>query len=118
MVQVLDSLPGQPGSHVAPFPSFVLNINVCTQAHRDVGDKNLCAVLVIGQFQGGALALHEPGLVIELSNGDWAAFQSDQTTHYNLHYVGTRASFALQSDKAFNRWLEGENGWSNNDSFH
>lgn len=117
MVHILDSLPGQPNSLVAPFPSFVLNINVSTQGHRDVGDNNLCLVLAIGEFQGGGLVLYGPGLVIELGNGDWVAFQSDKTTHLNLHYTGTRASFVLQSDRAFNHWLAGENGWSNNKFF-
>lgn len=113
-VQILDTLPGQPSSLVSPFPSFAFNINVCTQGHRDVGDNNLCLVLVAGHFEGGALALHEPGLVVELGNGDWAAFQSNLTTHYNLHYSGKRASFVLQGDKDFNRWLQERNGWKNN----
>ncbi|KAI5984141.1 hypothetical protein EDD15DRAFT_2201480 [Pisolithus albus] len=41
MIKVLESLPGQPGSIASPFTSFVLNINVCTQGHRDIADKQL-----------------------------------------------------------------------------
>lgn len=118
MVEIVESLPGQPGSIASPFVSFVLNINVRTQGHRDVGDKSLCLVLPIGQFQGGALALKEPGLVLELENGDFAIFQSDKVTHYNLEYEGLRASFVLQSDRAFERWLTGKNGWSTSQYYY
>lgn len=117
LVEIVDSLPGQPGSPVSPFVSFVLNINVCTQGHRDVGDKHLCLVMALGDFEGGALVLREPGLVIELRNGDFAAFKSDCVTHFNLDYVGKRASFVLQSDRAFENWIAGANGWSVNDFY-
>ena len=73
MIKFVDSLPGQPGSPTRPFVSFVININVCTQGHRDVKDM-LCLVLAIGEFEGGAIALYEPGLVLELGNGDWIVF--------------------------------------------
>jgi hypothetical protein len=117
LVRIVESLPGQPGSLVAPFTSFALNINVCTQAHRDVGDHILCLVLAISSFTGGGLVLHEPGLSIELGHGDWAAFHSNDITHYNTHYTGSRASFVLQSDRAFERWLATDNGWSHSNYY-
>lgn len=117
IIDVVESLPGQPGSVVSPFVSFVLNINVSTEGHRDTGDKHICLVLAIGEFQGGGLALKEPGIVIELGNGDLAAFQSDRTTHFNLDYFGQRASLVFQSDQAFDQWINGENGWSSNKFF-
>jgi hypothetical protein len=60
---------------VSTFPSFVLNINVSTQGHQDMGDNNLYLVLAIGEFREGGLVLYEAGLVIELSNRDWVVFQ-------------------------------------------
>jgi len=115
---VVESLPGQPGSLVSPFVSFVVNIGVCTEAHRDVGDRDICLVLSIGQYAGGALALREPGLVLELGNGDFLAFHSRDTTHFNLHYKGSRASFVLSTDRAFTGWEDTDNGWSGNKFFH
>lgn len=114
LIKVVESLPGQPGSLVSPWVSFALNINVCTEAHRDVGDKGICLVLSVGNYAGGSLVMAEPGLVFELGSGDFACFPSHRFTHFNLHYEGERASFALHSDKAFDRWEEGDNGWSHN----
>lgn len=118
IASIVDSLPGQPGSLVSPFVSFVLNINVRTQGHRDVGDKHMCLVLALGEFQGGGLVLKEPGIVIQLGNGDLAVFQSHSTTHFNLDYTGKRASFVFQTDRAFDQWIDGENGWSSNNHYH
>ena len=54
----------------SPFTGYVLNINVATRAHRDPKDLKGCVVLVVGDFEGSELVLYEPGLVMELHNGD------------------------------------------------
>jgi hypothetical protein len=97
-----------------PFGGFVLNINVVTGAHRDFKDLKICLVLVIGDHIGGELCLVEPGLVLQLRNGDMAIFPSGRITHFNLHYTGTRASVVLHSDYAGKKWGESRNGWTHN----
>ena len=117
LAQIADSLPGNVISEVMPFVSVVLNLNVRTEAHRDKWDKNLCLVLCIGDFSGGALVLKEQGLVLELQNGDFAIFRSSESTHFNLNYTGRRASFVMQTDMEFDKWVEGQNDWGHSDFF-
>lgn len=113
----MDILPCKPDSPVAPFASLVLNINVTTLAHLDGKDFVLCLVLPIGEFVGGGLVLGEQGLVIEARNGDFVAFSSNKTTHFNLRYQGERASMVLHTDKGFVEWLDHRNGWEDNNFF-
>ncbi|KAG1842730.1 hypothetical protein F4604DRAFT_1597257 [Suillus subluteus] len=98
LVKLVDILPNAEGSPVRPFLSLVVNINVCTVAHRDAKDFELCLVLAVGEFTGGGLVMREQGLVAELRNGDFALFRSGETTHFNLDYLGRRASLVMHTD--------------------
>ncbi|THU92881.1 hypothetical protein K435DRAFT_800160 [Dendrothele bispora CBS 962.96] len=53
----VDIYPLNDTNPVHPFSSFVINLNVKTQAHRDGGDKNGCIVLVLGDHIGGGVCL-------------------------------------------------------------
>lgn len=111
-------LPGNHFSLVHPFLSLVINLNVVTQGHRDAKDKSMCLVLAIGDFTGGDICLYEPGLVISLRNGDFILFPSFRLTHFNLHFVGQRASMVLHTDKEMDKWTQGgRNGWETNETF-
>ncbi|KAG1719211.1 hypothetical protein EDD22DRAFT_791784, partial [Suillus occidentalis] len=118
IVELSQNLPGGECSPVAPFLSLVINLNVTTEAHRDRFDKDLCLVLPIGEFTGGALVQFEQGLVLELRCGDFVIFPSADTTHFNLHYEGMRASFVCHTDRGFDKWMDGYNGWAANNHFH
>lgn len=107
-------LPENNVSGIYPFLSLVINLNVYTTTHRDGGDQNLCLVMLIGKFEGGALAMVETGLVVELRQDDWILFRSCDITHFNLHYTGTRASLALHTDHAMATWLKDRNGLASN----
>ena len=112
-------LPGNAHSIVHPFLSLVVNLNVTTSAHRDRQDKALCVVLVIGDHTGGELCMYEPGLVFPLRNGDFVAFPSYRITHFNLHFVGRRASIVFHTDREMDKWTNGgRNGWEGNEHFH
>jgi len=117
LAQVTDSLPGGVISEVMPFILVVLNLNVRTEAHRDKWDKNLCLVLCVGNFSGGSLMLKEQGLVFELQNGYFAIFRSSESTHFNLNYTGRRATFVMQTDIEFDKWVEGKNNWGHSNFF-
>jgi hypothetical protein len=117
-VELVEMLPGKPDSPVAPFLSLVININVATLAHRDAKDKLLCLVLAVGRFSGGGLVLKEQGLVVELGHGDFVVFTSGDTTHFNLEYVGERASLVLHTDGGFDKWKDDRNGWRDHAFFH
>ena len=108
------TLPGNCTSPVLPFLGLVINLNVNTKGHRDPWDKDFCLVMPIGDFQGGALALKESGLVLELTSGDFTMFHSADLTHFNLHYMGRRASIILHSDGAMAEWVNNRNGWGGN----
>lgn len=107
-------LPGNNQAVGAPFLGLVINLNVVTAAHRDSKDDAVCLVLAIGCFTGGELVLYEPGLVLPLTNGDFVVFPSCKLTHFNLHYIGQRASIVLHTDREMGKWLEDRNGWSTN----
>lgn len=116
LMEVTSVLPGNCSPPVAPFVSLVVNINVCTKAHRDSQDRHLCLVIPIGHFEGGALCLLENRLVLELRAGDVALFRSSEVTHFNLDYRGARASLVFQTDKEFAAWLRDCNGWVDNET--
>ncbi|KAG2751870.1 hypothetical protein P692DRAFT_20726310, partial [Suillus brevipes Sb2] len=118
LVKLCQDLPGGETSPVSPFLSLVINLNVCTIAHRDKYDKDLCLVLPLGEFSGGALAMFEQGLVVELRSGDFVIFRSPETTHFNLRYKGRRASFVCHTDKGFDMWKDERNGWGTNIHFN
>ena|ERR1700761_8055475 len=107
-----DVLPNKDISPAYPFSGFVINFNVVTRLHRDSKDHRGCAVLVIGDFEGGELCLYEPGIVFELKNGDLIVFPSGKISHFNLHYRGIRASMVLHSDKSGVGYKLDKNGWS------
>lgn len=56
----------------------------------------------------------EPGLVLSLRNGDVVVFPSCDITHFNLHFIGRRASIVFVSDKWLTGWLKDGNGWNGN----
>lgn len=109
-------LPSNQASPVQPFLGFVLNLNISSRCHRDHGDKTFCMVIPIGDYEGGELCLMEPGIVIPLRSGDIILFLSSAVTHFNLHYKGERGSLVLHSDKEINKWTNGRNGWSCNNT--
>ncbi|KAI5894714.1 uncharacterized protein SCHCODRAFT_01090196 [Schizophyllum commune H4-8] len=97
-----------------PFTGFVVNINVATKAHRDANDFHGCALIVLGEHQGGELCLYEPGLVLPLREGDLFVFPSGRITHFNLLYKGERGSIVCHSDRAGTSWMRSQNGWNGN----
>jgi len=118
LIELAQNLPGGEVSPVAPFLSLVVNLNVSMVGHRDRLDKDLCLVLPLGDFIGGALVMFEQCLVLELRSSDFTLFCSAETTHFNLRYEGRRASFVCHTDKNFDKWQETRNGWASNDYFN
>jgi hypothetical protein len=94
-----------------PFPGFVLNIRVCTDAHVDANDNTICVVIPFGTYEGGELVLYEAGLVLEIREGDILIFPSHRFTHFNLHFTGVRGSIVMHSDKEVKSWNVNRNGW-------
>lgn len=94
-----------------PFPGFVLNLQVATEAHTDTNDDTICVVIPFGDYTGGELVLHEAGIVLELVEGDILIFPSYRLTHYNLHFKGVRGSVVMHSDSKVKSWIKDRNGW-------
>jgi hypothetical protein len=113
----VDMLPNNESSPARPWSGIVANANTATRAHHDVGDNEICMVLIISDCKGGALVLHELGLVFDGRNGDASIFQSVGITHYNLDFVGVRGSLVFHNDRAGVRWAKDANGWVNNTFF-
>lgn len=109
-----DALPNHEFSPAHPFTGFVININVSTLGHRDRKDLEACMVLDIGEHEDGDLVLYEPGIVLPLRNGDVVLFFSDRLTHFNLKFIGKRASLVLHSDVSGLEWVKNCNGWEGN----
>ena len=100
-----------------PWSGVVINANISTTAHRDVGDDDFCMVLVVSDCIGGDLVFHELGLIFASRNGDASLFRSVDLTHYNLDYKGIQGSLVFHRDRAGQRWKENFNGWQNNVHF-
>lgn len=119
LMELVDSIPGGYQPPVPPFLSLVVNLNICSEAHRDSMDKkNICMVIPIGSFEGGELVLVEQGLVLEVGNGDVVVFRSGESTHFNLDYSGQRASFVLHTDREMVSWQKDKNFWGGNYYYH
>ena len=71
-------------------------------------------IVIIFDGEGGELCLHEPGIVLNLRNGDVVLFPSLSITHFNLNHNGRRASLVFHSDKSDSGWLKDCNGWKHN----
>ena len=112
-----DMLPLSDPAPAPPFAGLVYNLNVATELHRDPNDDLICVVLVVSDCEGGELILVEPGLVIELKNGDAIVFKSSDVTHLNAHFKGLRASIVFHSDKQGRVWVKSFNKWDKSSSF-
>lgn len=108
----MEALPLDSACPSAPFGGFVINLNACTWAHRDAGDKLLCLVIPFGKYAGGELCLYEAGFVWDLQIGDILVFPSCDLTHFNLHFTGQRGTMVLHSDRQGDAWISDRNGWS------
>lgn len=104
-------LPLQEQSPAHPWGGFVININVSTSAHRDVGDKGVCAVFTFRRCEGGEIVFFEAGIVLESGDGDLVIFPSADLTHFNLHFQGLRSSLVLHSDRTGDDWGLNRNKW-------
>jgi hypothetical protein len=113
----IEDLPLNQKAPADPWSGVVINANIATTAHRDVGDDDFCLVLVASDCIGGDLVFHELGLIFAARNGDASLFRSVDLTHYNLNYKGIRGSLVFHSDRAGRRWKENSNGWQNNAHF-
>jgi hypothetical protein len=111
---LVETLPLNEWTPIYPFSGIIVNVNIATRAHRDEGDEELCMVITVSDCEGGALVLHEAGIVVESSNGDCVGFPSVTQTHYNLDFTGLRASLVFHTDKDLQRWFKNMNGWMDN----
>jgi hypothetical protein len=111
---LVETLPLNEWTPIYPFSGIIVNVNIATRGHRDEGDEELCMVITVSDCEGGALVLHEAGIVVESSNGDCVGFPSVTQTHYNLDFTGLRASLVFHTDKDLQRWFKNMNGWIDN----
>ncbi|KAJ7657648.1 hypothetical protein DFH06DRAFT_990907, partial [Mycena polygramma] len=104
-------LPLNQRSAAHPFGGYVFNFVVSTDGHRDGGDKIFCVVIPFGEWTGGELGLHEPGLLFRLRAWDAIIFPSCHVTHFNMDFSGIRCSLVLHSDKYGDNWVQSKNNW-------
>ncbi|KAF8165818.1 hypothetical protein B0H34DRAFT_671569 [Crassisporium funariophilum] len=96
-----------------PLEVLVLNINATTFIHCDYQDLNMCMVIVATdkKCKGGDLCLEEPGMAIELKNGDGIIFASSKLSHFNSHFKGEHMSLVFHSDASAKAWAKDCNKW-------
>jgi len=100
-----------------PFMGWVVNFNVITRGHRDDKDQGFCLVIPIGSFTKGDLCFYESGFVIPLQNGDAVVFASPKITHFNMHFIGERASLVFHTDVDMKKFDDHSNHWGDNTFF-
>ncbi|KAJ7178696.1 hypothetical protein C8R43DRAFT_1118067 [Mycena crocata] len=107
-------LPGNARCPFAPFGGIVINLGGCSPGHcDDEDDGDHCVVIpFMRDCKGGALVLHEPGLVLDLKAGDMVIFPSARLTHFNLHFQGVRASLVFHTDKSGAKRWRMANHWT------
>jgi len=52
--------------------------------------------------------------VLGMQSGDVIIFKSAKISHFNLHYIGKRASLVFHTDRAARSWAKDRNGWDHN----
>ncbi|KAJ7098401.1 hypothetical protein C8R44DRAFT_748233 [Mycena epipterygia] len=120
----IDILPHNAACPWAPFGGIVVNINACSDVHRDVMDLYKCCIVIpLQKCEGRGLVLHEARLVLDLCTGHAVLFPSGRFTHFNLHYQGVRVSLVFHTDSNSKMWVPvpegaegggghpGGNGW-------
>ncbi|KAJ7719044.1 hypothetical protein B0H16DRAFT_411252, partial [Mycena metata] len=111
----INILPHNAACPWAPFGGIVINLNACSDGHRDGLDlfKGCLVIPFMRDCVGGGLVLHEARLVLDLHSGDAVLFPSGRFTHFNLHYEGIRTSLVFHTDDGSRQWTEGQgaNGW-------
>lgn len=110
--QYAEVLPAGSFCPAYPFTSFIINFNVSTKLHRDWNDMEFCVVLVVSEdaCEGGDLCFMEPGIRLQMKNGDIVMFRSQKITHFNMHVKGMRTSIVFHSDVAGKDWVNNRNG--------
>ncbi|KJA18159.1 hypothetical protein HYPSUDRAFT_102132, partial [Hypholoma sublateritium FD-334 SS-4] len=90
LAQYADVLPVDASCPAYPFTNFVVNFNVTTTLHRDWKDMKFCVVVALSDdhSSGGDLCFAEPGVRLQLRNGDIVMFLSGKLTHFNMHFQG------------------------------
>jgi len=78
-----------------------------TQVHRDVKESQYgySCIVSCGDFQGGALVLHDLGYTLEMVPGDLVLFPDSLLHHSNEAAQGTRKSLvAFTQENVFDYW--------------
>jgi len=97
-----------------PFREFdhyglaVVNVQCGLKLHQDRRDVGICAVIPLGEFEGGALGFSEFNLGFGLKMGDFALFYSMDYYHSAMPFIGRRMSivFATKQKAIENAQLE------------
>ena len=99
-------------SSAAPPPALIIPfVKSESSSVIQISTRFDCLVLAVGEFTGSGLMIREQGLGAELRNGDFAIFRLEETTYFNLGYLGKRASLVLHTDGRFETWEKDHNGW-------
>ncbi|KZV81988.1 hypothetical protein EXIGLDRAFT_779094 [Exidia glandulosa HHB12029] len=111
LVEYEECLPLGALSPASPFAGFVVNIAPATIIHRNRDLSDLCMDYTYGDFTGGELVLHQARLVVQFKAGTGGGFASYALDHFNLDYIGSRASAILHTERCSNSWYLRRNDW-------
>ena len=98
-------------SQYRPFdlwPLLIANFLSPQKAHTDFEDYHggYCCLVLLGQYNGGALYFPELKLTIPCLPGDIVLFRSDLLQHQVLPYEGLRMSLIFTAHGRFMKWIE------------
>ncbi|KAJ7587073.1 hypothetical protein C8J56DRAFT_890976 [Mycena floridula] len=108
----VQELPFDTSSAARPFTGYIININVTTDGHLDINDRDLCVVVPFAEWKGGQIVFYQLGLVVDLGPLDIIIFPSNRITHFNLRHWGKRGSVVASTDKGFDAWVKDKNGYA------
>jgi len=98
----------EPFSIFKPYPLSIVNTECGLSLHQDRRDVAICAVIPLGDFEGGALGFSEFNVGFGLKMGDFALFKSMDYYHSAMPFTGKRMSivFAMKQRTIENGQLE------------
>ncbi|KAJ7573585.1 hypothetical protein C8J56DRAFT_1066087 [Mycena floridula] len=108
----VQELPFDTSSAARPFTGYIININVTTNGHLDINDRDLCVVVPFAEWEEGQIVFYQLGLVVDLGPLDIIIFPSNCITHFNLCHQGKCGSVVASTDKVLDAWVKDKNGYA------
>ncbi|KAJ7572414.1 hypothetical protein C8J56DRAFT_1068796 [Mycena floridula] len=108
----VQELPFDTSPGPTPFIGCIINLNVTSDGHLDIKDRDLCAIMPFAEWEGGQIVFYQLDIFANLNPLDIVIFPSNHITHFNFCHKHKHGSVVTSTDKGFDAWIKDENGYA------